>query len=145
MRNLRERVALAALLTVACSSGDLPPVVPEGTWGGDDAGLLLSATDAHVHVGCSQGDFQAPIPVGGDGGFTAEGRYSHSYELHPVGTGQSHPATLSGRLDGEDRLTLTVRVIDGGEVYGPVELRRGVEPAMQNCPICRLPEADRTP
>lgn len=129
-----------------CSSGpDLPAAIPEGTWGGDDAGLLLSATSAHVHVGCTQGDFDAPIPVGGDGSFTAQGRYSHRYELFPVGTGESHPATLTGSLDGNDRLTFTVRVTDGGEQYGPVLVRRGVDPAMQDCPICRLPEADNAP
>jgi len=131
---------------MACSTGPgLPPAIPEGTWGGDDAGLLLSATAAHVHVGCTQGNFSAPIPVGGDGRFTAEGRYSHLHELYPVGTGQSHPAILSGRLVGDARLTFSVRVTDGGEEYGPVEVHRGVEPAMQNCPICRLPESEKAP
>jgi hypothetical protein len=107
--------------------------------------MLLTASTAHVHVGCTQGSFGAPIPVGGDGLFTAEGRYSHMSELYPLGTGKDHPATLSGRLDRKDRLTFTVRVTDGGEEYGPVEVRRGVEPAMQNCPICRLPEAAAAP
>ena len=147
MPDLRTRGALLALLLVgSCSSEpDLPPAIPEGTWGGDDAGVLLTATSAHVHVGCTQGNFGAPIPVGGDGSFRAEGRYSHMYELYPLGTGKDHPATLSGRLDREDRLTFTVRVTDGEEEYGPVEVRRGVEPSMQNCPICRLPEAERAP
>jgi hypothetical protein len=146
MRHLRRAGLATLLLASSCSTGpDLPPAIPEGTWGGDDAGLLLSASTAHVHVGCSAGNFGAPIPVGGDGRFTAEGRYSHMRELYPFGTGQSHPATLSGRLDSEDRLTFTVRVTDDGEVYGPVEVRLGVEPAMQNCPICRLPEAETAP
>ena len=141
MRHERLGTA-AALLAAACSSGPGPSVVHEGTWGGNDAGLLLSATNAHVHVGCTAGDFAAPIPVQGDGALRAEGRYSHKSELYPVDLGVDHPAVFSGRLDGE-RITFTVTVTDGGTVYGPAEVRLGVDPTMQDCPICRFPKAER--
>jgi hypothetical protein len=36
-------------------------------------------------------------------------------------------------------MVLTVTVTDGGQHYGPSLVRWGMEPAMQNCPICRLP------
>ena len=50
--------ALAAgLLLAACghSQPPLPDTVPAGTWGGEDAGMIVSAEGAHVHVGCTLG------------------------------------------------------------------------------------------
>ena len=42
----------------------------------------------------------------------------------------------AGRTDGHT-LTLAVRLSDTGQALGPVLLTLGMEPRMQNCPICR--------
>jgi hypothetical protein len=90
-----------------------------GTWGGDDAGLIVSATEVHAHIGCTNGNVDA----------------------HPVDRGILHPARFFGRTDGRT-LTLVVRLTDTGQTLGPVELRFGREPSMRICPICRVPLAD---
>jgi hypothetical protein len=111
----------------------------EGTWGGDDAGLILDATVAHVHFGCTYGDFPAPIVVDVDGRFSVSGDYLP--RAYPVAVGPTMPAELAGVVRGRE-LTMTVAVNDTIEgrllVFGPATVRLGQEPRMQMCPICDM-------
>lgn len=131
------------IAAVACTRADtvLPPrdVVGEGTWGGDNAGLLLQDSLAHVHVGCTNGFFPAPIRLDSQGRFKITGRYV--LRAYPVQIGPDLPAQLAGVLVG-NQLTFTVAVNDTVEkkltTLGPVTVTYRREPVMQNCPICRM-------
>jgi hypothetical protein len=49
----------AMLLGAACGSSALSPsdgFVALGTWGGDNTGMIVTDSAAHVHVGCTFGD-----------------------------------------------------------------------------------------
>jgi len=107
-----------------------------GTWGGDDAGLIVSATEVHAHIGCTNGNVDRSIPVDSEGRFDVAGLYN--VDAYPVDRGIVHPARFFGRTDGRT-LTLAVRLTDTGQTLGPVELRLGREPSMGICPICRVP------
>lgn len=126
------------LLATACGGGAPPHVdrVPVGTWGGDDAGMIVADASAHVHIGCTKGDVAQAIGVDPTGRFGVAGTYN--VDAYPVDRGILHPARFTGWTDGRT-LTLTVELTDTGRILGPVGLTFGVEPKMQVCPICRRP------
>jgi hypothetical protein len=125
----------ALLLAVACGVSPVGfDTVPVGTWGGESAGLLVRADGAHAHIGCTLGDVTGPIPLDGEGRFDVAGEWN--VDAFPIDRGILHPARLSGRSDGRT-LTLSVRLMDTGQVLGPALLVFGREPQMQSCPICR--------
>lgn len=136
-------LALGALALTAgtCSVAFAPGnTLTLGTWGGEDAGLIVTDFNAHVHFGCTAGDFPAPIELDENGRFSVSGAYV--IDLYPVATGPSFPAELAGVARGRD-LTMTVAVNDTINdrlvVFGPTTVRLGRQPDMQICPICEVP------
>lgn len=135
IRMARRGLALL-ILAAACQAagpGGLERV-PLGTWGGDEAGLIVGETEAHAHIGCTLGDIAGPIPLDARGGFDVAGTYN--VDAYPVDRGIRHPARFTGRTDGST-LSLAVQLTDTGQAFGPVTLALGVTPRMRNCPICR--------
>ena len=111
-----------------------------GTWGGNDAGVIVTDSLAHVHVGCTYGDFPGHVPVDSTGRFSVGGSYL--VRAYPVAVGPTMPAQFSGTLNGTT-LTFTVTVTDTVEhtvtTLGPATVILGKEPRMGPCPICRTP------
>jgi len=126
---------LALLACSAATSTQIKDVA--GTWGGDNAGLIVNDTDVHVHIGCTVGDAVGPIRTDTAGRFSATGTYN--VDAYPVNRGILHPATFSGQVVGTT-MTLTVSLTDTARVLGPVTLVYGKEPKMGPCPICRVPK-----
>ena len=137
---MTERVlrGLTAALLVACA--DLTPADPgpvlTGTWGGENAGAIVSDSGAHVHIGCTAGDAKQALVADSAGHFSAAGRYNIT--LYPIAYGPDHPALFTGVIAG-NIMTLTVALTDTAVTLGPVRLTFGKEPAMGPCPICRRP------
>lgn len=135
--------ALAAAVVGAgtCDGASFGPeaFLAEGTWGGDDAGIVATDSIAHVHFGCTYGDFPAPIELDADGRFSVSGEYV--IEAYPVAVGPTMPAELAGVVRGRD-LTMTVAVNDTVDhrlvVFGPTTVRLGTDPDMRMCPICAM-------
>lgn len=131
--------AIVSIVTIlACSTATSARITEvAGTWGGDNAGLIVTDTDVHVHIGCTLGDAVGPIHPGADGRFEATGTYN--VDAYPVDRGITHPATFTGQIIGQT-MTLTVALTDTARVLGPVTLIYGKEPKMGPCPICRVPK-----
>lgn len=129
--------ALPSFLALfACSAATSTPITDVvGTWGGDNAGMIITGNDVHVHIGCTLGSTVRPIHPDADGRFQSTGTYN--VDAYPVDRGITHPATFSGRIVGQT-MTLTVTLTDTGQVLGPVTLVYGKEPRMGPCPICRV-------
>ena len=128
---------LSAFAVVACSAATSTQITQvTGTWGGDNAGLIVADNDVHVHIGCTLGDAVGPIRPAADGRFEAAGTYN--VDAYPIDRGITHPATFSGQVVGQT-MTLTVSLNDIARVLGPVTLTFGKEPKMGPCPICRVP------
>ena len=120
---------------LACSAATSTPITDvTGTWGGDNAGMIVTGANVHVHIGCTLGDAVGPIHPDADGRFEFEGKYN--VDAYPVDRGITHPARFSGRIVGST-MTLTVTLTDTARVLGPVDLVYGKEPKMGPCPICR--------
>lgn len=142
---MTKAIPLTALLALtACNQLTIQPgpnTLAVGTWGADAAGVIVTDSQAHVHLGCTNGDFStAGLVVDQQGRFEVAGSYL--IKAFPVAQGPRHPATFTGQLRG-DRLTLAVAVNDTIEKrvtrLGPVTVRLGQEPRMAPCPICKKP------
>ena len=139
----RISAILSVFAVLACSAATSTPITQvAGTWGGDNAGLIVSDTDVHVHIGCTLGDAVGPIHPDADGRFEATGTYN--VDAYPIDRGITHPARFSGQII-EQTMTLTVTLTDTGRVLGPVSLIYGKEPKMGPCPICRVPKGVQKP
>ena len=130
----RLSLGIALLLAGACEASRVLDTVPAGTWGGDDAGLIVSAEGAHAHIGCTIGEVEGPIPLDAEGRFDLDVQWN--VDAFPVDRGIRHPARLSGRTDGHT-MSLAVRLTDTGQSLGPAMVTFGRQPRMQDCPICR--------
>ena len=142
---------VASALIVSCSATGVTPATSDGalalgTWGGDNAGMIVGDTAMHLHVGCTYGDVSGRVKVGTDGKFSVSGSYV--LRAYPITVGPSVPAVFSGQLDGATA-TVTVTVNDTVQhkmvVLGPVAVRYGDEPRMGPCPICQRPILTRGP
>ena len=141
---MRILTALASLVALGACGLSTPlgsiDELPVGTWGGDNAGLIITETDAHVHVGCTNGNFSVPIALDDEGRFSVPGDYL--LRAYPVAIGPTMPAQLAGIVSGNE-LIMTVAVNDTIEdklvVLGPVTVRFGEDPEPGPCPICVMP------
>jgi hypothetical protein len=136
------RFAVFAMLLVladTCPPGTGPSGdLPKGTWGGENAVVMVSDTAIHVHIRCTYGN--APRPGLSNGRFEESGQ--HNVDAHPVDAGIYHPARFTGLVRGS-RMTLTVTLTDTNATLGPVVVLYGQEPRMGPCPICRSPAERR--
>jgi hypothetical protein len=138
---IRITTIISVFSFLACSAATSTPITQVvGTWGGENAGLIVSNTDVHVHIGCTLGDAVGPINPDANGRFEATGTYN--VDAYPVDRGITHPATFTGQII-DQTMTLTVSLTDTARVLGPVTLTYGKEPQMGPCPICRVPKGMR--
>ena len=138
------RITFGLLLTACTESGPFPPAddtLAVGTWGGDNAGVIVNETQTHVHIGCTFGDMPPAIVLDASGRFTIDGSYV--LRAYPVQVGPELPAQFSGRVQGRT-LTLVVAVNDTVEkkvvALGPITVRYGDMPRLGPCPICLVPK-----
>jgi hypothetical protein len=134
-------LSAASVALFACSSSgiSLPPFdgkLALGTWGGDNAGMLVSDMAMHLTVGCTYGDVSGRITVAVDWSFDVAGSYM--LRAYPVAFGPTVPARFRGQLDGVTA-TVTVTVDDTVQhktvVEGPVSVKYGDQPRIGPCPI----------
>jgi hypothetical protein len=142
---LRLSVIATAVIVLGCSSSGINPLpldgkLPLGTWGADDAGMIVGDTAMHLHIGCTFGDVSGRITLNPNGSFDVAGSYM--LRAYPIAVGPTLPARFSGQLDGSTA-TITVTVNDTVQhttvVKGPVIVQFGEQPRMGPCPICRRP------
>ena len=133
---------LAPMLVAACALFEAPSeaTLRSGTWGGKNAGMIVTDSGAHVHVGCTLGDVPLPITLDAQGRFDVQGSYNLT--VHPIASGIFLPARFAGDVE-LLALALTITVDDTVNhrtvVLGPIRLRWGVRPEMGPCPICASP------
>lgn len=145
LRAVRVRWVLPGLIASACADQSLVPPsdgrLALGTWGGDNSGVIVTDSAAHVHVGCTFGDMPGTVPLDATGRFTIDGSYV--LRAYPVQVGPSLPAQFNGRVVGRT-LVLVIAVNDTVEkkvvALGPITVQYGRTPEMGPCPICRAPQ-----
>jgi hypothetical protein len=144
LHRVRLTLGMLGLIAAGCSGTSLLPPAGDtlalGTWGGDDAGVVVGDSVTHLHVGCTFGDILGTIPLDANGRFTVDGSYV--LRAYPVMVGPPLPAQFSGQVAGRT-LTLAIAVNDTVEnrlvALGPVVVVYERSPVMGQCPICRTP------
>src|SRR2546423_15021340 len=119
-----SKVLLASLALIALRTCDIggPRVQGpiQGTWGGENAGLIAFDTTDHVHIGCTAGDTKQAIATDDQGRFDVPGLYNIT--PHPVARGPDHPARFFRRIDGHG-MTLTLAPPARAGTRGPGQRR----------------------
>lgn len=145
MRTMMSVVAVVSTLAGCTDPSPAAGPLSVGTWGGDNAGVVVTETTTHVHIGCTVGDIPVRVAAGPDGQFSIEGEYV--LRAYPIMVGPRLPAVFSGRVVGRS-LTMVVVVNDTTEgkvvTLGPVSVVLGRNPEMGPCPICRVTEPGGT-
>ena len=87
--------AIVACATSLSGTGVHDGNISLGTWGGDNAGMIVSDTAMHLHVGCTYGDVSGRIALAANGSFDVPGSYM--LRAYPVTVGPSVPARFRDR------------------------------------------------
>ena len=117
-------VLAAALVFTGCEesvTGPRASRISLGVWGGESAGLVVTADGATADFGCSSGKIETPLVADVSGRFEVTGTIVFAAG---VPDGPAHPARFVGRVEG-DTLTLEARILEPAASIGPVTLRFG--------------------
>jgi hypothetical protein len=130
MRSARTGLVLA-VVAAACGTPASPSMMPIGVWGGDHIVLTVEATSAHVEFDCAHGEIPVRLP---DGPFTVAGTFvrEHGGPIRVDETADSHPALYVASMSG-GVMTLTIRLVGGGELVGTFTLTRGSSGRVFKC------------
>jgi hypothetical protein len=115
---------LALILLRNCDIGSPRLQKPiEGTWGGENAGLIAFDTTAHVHIGCTAGDTKQGIA------------WPHLQQVETLGVGlamppelRKHPRALAAHVGGRwiEAQRLVVEANRCGVVLGALLIVRAI-------------------
>jgi len=126
------RILTLALLSVALAC--FSPTAPEalGTWGGQEASLVLTTSGGQVAYACGAGTIDSAWTISRAGQFAASGQHFFGGGPVPPQGRPPHPAHYSGQVQGND-LTLTVTLTDLNQTLGPFHLVRGGPAVVEQC------------
>jgi hypothetical protein len=117
-------------LALGCFSPTAP--VALGSWGGQEASLVLTGSGGTLSYPCGAGTIDSAWTLDSDGRLVASGEHFFGGGPVPVGGRPPHPATYSGLVQGNS-LTLTVTLSDLNETLGPFHLVRGGPVVVEQC------------
>ena len=123
-------LALAALLSLACSDGVDPNRILIGSWGSDRAELVALRSGAELRLDCAVIVVDEPIELTADDEFGGRGELWGSTAM----IGDRPRATFWGTREGS---TLQVQVALPTEWF-PLTLEAGIAPAPDEVPVCPL-------
>lgn len=129
-RSWKPLLLIAAL--GACSSPVAPAVT--GAWGGSEASLVIGSEGGSLMYACGMGTVARGWSVAADGSFKGAGQHFFGGGPIPITGRPPHPAEYSGQIDRSDeRLTLTIDVVDQGVKLGPFVLFRDGPTVVERC------------
>jgi hypothetical protein len=105
-----------------------------GMWGGDHIRLEVSDNGSQVDYDCAHGTIDQKIVLDAKGGFEVQGTHvrERGGPVRKDDTADSHPASYSGRVDG-NRLFLTVTESDTKTAVGTFALTYGDRGKIVRC------------
>jgi hypothetical protein len=106
----------------------------QGNWGGEHISLSLTGRGGSFELDCAHGTVDEALAPDGEGKFDVRGSFVRE-RGGPEIVGErpdSHPARLTGRIDGT-RMTLRIVLTGSGEAVGDFSLERGKDPQITKC------------
>jgi hypothetical protein len=105
-----------------------------GEWGGEHISLSITERGGAFELDCAHGAIDEPLSTRADGSFDVRGQFV-AERGGPEREGErpdSHPARLTGRVEG-DRMTLRIVLTDSGREVGEFSLERGAGARITKC------------
>lgn len=126
---------MCGIITMPTQDDSFLKTVPNGSWGGKHIQLVVIESGATVEYDCASGTIDEPLLLDKDGNFEACG--IHVFERGgPRRLGEPppkrHPAQYQGWTDGS-QMSLTVNLLDTGEVVGSFSLGLSRPPQIEKC------------
>jgi hypothetical protein len=126
-------VALTLAATPACDDGSMTGPIPPGEWGGEGVALIVTSTGGDFEFDCAVGSVDEPLILDDRSSFAVVGILIPGGGPEREGEDpRRRPATYEGSVRG-DRMELTVRLLDTGDISDPYTLRRGETPFLRRC------------
>jgi len=127
-------LALVAVTGAATCPADIPDRIPNGEWGGEHIGLVVTDTGATIEYDCAAGVVTEPLQLDPSGNFTWNGIHypGHGGPIRIDEPPNAHPARYTGRASAE-QMTLTLRVLDLSVPDQTFTLKRGANARVFKC------------
>lgn len=124
----------AAVLGASDCPGVIPERLPEGSWGGQHIGMVVTDTGATIQYDCALGTIAGPLVLDPSGAFRWEGVHypGHGGPVRIDEPPNAHAAIYTGHAT-SDRLTLTLQVPDLGMAPQTFTLVRGGSAMVMRC------------
>lgn len=128
----RAAILLAGLALASCAHRP-EGVALTGTWGGGEASLSIDGDGhAEIRMGCASAAFDGPTPLDVGGHWLRSGTFTQGSGAPPPVPPQSVPANISGRLDRDGTLWMSIATLDGLKLRD-ARLYRNREPGFALC------------
>ena len=108
--------------------------LPEGVWGGQHLRMGVRADGAELEFDCARGQISVPFETDAGGRFDLPGTYTRQGP-GPIRVGRlpsARPVRYTGRVEGS-KMSLAVRLEEGGRQLGDYALTRGDEGRVVKC------------
>jgi hypothetical protein len=125
--------AAVLFAAVQAATPAAPRTVPEGSWGGDGAGVTVARDGVRLFFDCAHGSIEGAMAIDADGRFDARGVYvKDSFGPARPGGSDGKPVRYVGRIEG-DAMTLSIVPAGSDEPIGSFTLRKGRLPRVREC------------
>jgi hypothetical protein len=131
---LFSAVVIATTTALTCPS-DIPSRVPNGDWGGQHIGLVVSDSGGVIDYDCATGTITQPLLLDASGNFDWRGIHipGHGGPVRIDEPPNAHPARYTGQATA-DRMTITVVMLDAPAAAPQTyTLTRGGTPKVFKC------------
>lgn len=128
-------IGLAVFGGWACTgSPSNPSPVSLGMWGGDHVTMTVAATATHLEFDCAHGDIPGALATDSRNEFSVVGTFvrEHGGPIRLDVPPDAHPAIYAGSVQ-SDRMALTIRLTDTGDLIGSFTLIRGIGGRIVKC------------
>jgi len=124
----------AVLLSAASCPFDTPTRVPNGDWGGDHIGMIVTDTGATIEYDCAAGVITEPLLLGAQGEFAWKGIHypGHGGPIRVDEPTNAHDARYTGRSDA-NQMVITLTILDSIQTSQTFTLSRGANPRVFKC------------
>jgi len=123
----------AVFAAVLAATPAAPRTVPDGSWGGDGAGVTVTRDGARLTFDCAHGSIDGAVALDADGRFDARGVYvKESPGPTRPGASDGEPVRYVGRIDG-DAMTLSILRPGSDQPVGNFRLQKGRLPRVREC------------
>jgi hypothetical protein len=128
-------MCLVLLSSWGCSTMPSTATTPLlGNWGGDGIAMTVDSAGADFQFNCAHGDISGLLVADSAGHINRVGAYvrDHGGPIVQGSVPDSHPASYTGSVAGAN-MTLTIRLIDSGDVIGTFTLTQGAAGRVVAC------------